>query len=494
MLPSPRPKAPTPGTPLPPPDKLSLREKLCYGFGDLGSCLYWQTFTLYLTFFYTDVFGIGAAAAGTMIAVARILDGFVDIGMGMIADRTQTRWGKFRPFLLWFCLPLAAMGVLTFTVPSLGASGKLVWAYTTYNLLMFLYSSMDIPYTVLLGVLSSDPVERTTLSSIKLVGAYAGGVIISATLLPMAKVGGWLGARTVERGWQLSFVIIGLAAIACYLTTFFNSRERIAPPRAQKTSVLRDLRDAAMNGPWLILMGLTITLAFVSALRGSVTAYYFKYYVGAQAATLPRILFGPAGGTQVWSWESLASAFNTSTQVAAIVGVVLAPAFVRLAGRKAAFVSMYLVFIATTALFYVIRPGQLGLIFGLNLLGSVTGGPIAAVLWAMFADSADYGEWKYGRRATGLAFSANVFCDKQVWGIGSWMALTMMASVGFVPNTVQTASSIHGLILLMSVLPAAFGIPSIILLLFYPLNERRMAQVGADLARRRAADAAPAGA
>ncbi len=180
--------------------------------------------------------------------------------------------------------------------------------------------------------------------------------------------------------------------------------------------------------------------------------------------------------------------FNTSTQVAALVGVVLAPFFVRVAGRKVAFVTMYLAFILSTALFYFLRPDQLLLIFGLNLLGSVTGGPIAAVLWAMFADAADYGEWKYGRRATGLAFSANVFCDKQVWGLGSWMALAMMASVGFVPNAVQTPASIHGLILLMSVLPASFGIPSIILLLFYPLNDARMTQVGADLARRRAAD------
>lgn len=469
-------------------DKLTLREKLCYGFGDLGSCLYWQTFTLYLTFFYTDVFGIGAAAAGAMIGLTRSLDGFFDLVMGMIADRTQTRWGKFRPFLLWFCVPLAVMGVLTFTVPSLGASGKLVWAYVTYNLLMLLYTSMDIPYTVLLGVISSDPIERTTLSSIKLVGAYAGGIIISATLLPMAKVGGWLGAKTVERGWQMSFVIIGIAAVVCYLTTFFTSHERIRPPKAQRTSVLRDLRDAAANGPWLILMALTITLAFVSALRGSVTAYYFKYYVGAQSTTLPSLLFKSAGGTHAWSWESLVSVFNTSTQVAALVGVVLAPFFVRVAGRKVAFVTMYLAFILSTALFYFLRPDQLLLIFGLNLLGSVTGGPIAAVLWAMFADAADYGEWKYGRRATGLAFSANVFCDKQVWGLGSWMALAMMASVGFVPNAVQTPASIHGLILLMSVLPASFGIPSIILLLFYPLNDARMTQVGADLARRRAAD------
>lgn len=474
----------------PSPRLLGFREKSSFGFGNLASCLYWQTFMAYLAIFYTDVFGIGAAAAGTMIGLSRGIDAFFDPVMGMLADRTRTRWGKFRPFLLWFCVPLAVMGVLTFTVPDLGASGKLVWAYVTYNAVMLLYTAINIPYTALLGVISPNPNERTTLVSFQLVGAFAGGIIVSATLLPMSKVGGWLGARTVERGWQMSFVIYGIAAVIFFLTTFFNTRERVSPPRAQKTSVLRDLGDLVTNGPWLIVLATTITFILSGAIRSSVTAHYFKYYVGSQTLTLPSFLPRSAAGTQVWGWESLVSVFNTSNQIASLVGVIMIPFFARIAGRKAAVVSLFIILIASTASFYFLGPDQIPLIFGINLFASVTGGPLVALLWAMYADTADYAEWKRGRRATGLIFSASIFSQKQGWAIGAWVALALMQSVGFVANTAQTPGSLHGLVLLMSVIPASLGALSVVLVLFYPLNEARLSRITSELKERRALEAA----
>lgn len=471
------------------PDALSIREKFSFGFGNLASCIYWQTFMVYLAIFYTDVFGLGAAAAGTMIGLSRSLDAFIDPVMGMLADRTRTRWGKFRPFLLWFCVPLAAMGVLTFTVPGLGSSGKLVWAYATYNAMMLLYTAINIPYTAMLGVISPDPNERTALSSIQFVGAFVGGIIVSATLLPMAKAGGWLGARTVERGWQMAFAIYGVAAVVFFLLTFFNTRERVSPPRAQETSVLRDLGDLVTNGPWLIVLATTITFILSVALRSSVTAHYFKYYVGAQTLTLPPFLPDSVAGTQTWSWESLVSVFNTSNQVASLAGVVAIPFIARIAGRKPAVVTMFIIAIASNASFYFLKPGQLALIFGINLLGSVTSGPLTALLWSMYADTADFAEWKRGRRATGLIFSASIFSQKQGWAIGAWVALALMQSVGFVANTVQTPSSLHGLVVLMSVLPAALSVLSVVVVLFYPLNEARMSQIACDLRKRRALEA-----
>jgi GPH family glycoside/pentoside/hexuronide:cation symporter len=484
-----------PATPIqalqePAPELLGFREKSSYGFGNMASCLYWQTFMVYLTIFYTDVFGIGAAAAGTMIGLSRSADAFFDPVMGMLADRTRTRWGKFRPFLLWFCVPMAVMGVLTFTVPGLGASGKLVWAYVTYNALMLLYTAINIPYIALLGVISPNPNERTALSCIQFVGAFAGGIIVSATLLPMSKVGGWLGARTVERGWQMSFVLYGVAAVVFFLATFFGVRERVSPPRAQRTSVLRDLGDLLTNGPWLIVLATTITFILFGAIRSSVTAYYFKYYIGSQTLTLPAFLPKSAAGTQTWSWESLVSAFNTSNQVASLVGVMMIPAFARIVGRKAAVVVLLVIAIASTASFYFLRPDQLPLIYGINLIGSVTGGPLAALLWTMYADTADYAEWTRGRRATGLIFSASIFSQKQGWAIGAWVALALMQSVGFVANAAQTPTSLHALVLLMSVLPASLGVLSVVLVLFYPLNEARMSQIASDLRRRRALEAA----
>lgn len=461
---------------------LSLREKFSYGFGDLASVLYWQTFMVYLTYFYTDIFGLAAATAGYMLLFSRSTDAFFDPVMGMIGDRTKTRWGKFRPYLLWLCVPFAIFGVLTFTVPNLSTSGKVIWAIITYNGLMLLYTAINIPYTAMLGVLTPNPNERTTLSSIKFVFAFAAGMIVSATVLPMAKL---FGAGNDARGWQLCFVVIGIAAVIFFLITFLNTKERVQPPKAQNTSVARDLGDLFTNIPWLVLLATTITFILYVAARSSVTVHYFKYYVGTQTLDLPAWLPW-VGGKQVWHMESLVSIFNTSGQLASLLGVALLPFYARRVGRKAAFISIFLIAIASTASFYLLRPDQVVLMMGLNLLGSLTGGPLSALLWAMYADTADYAEWKNGRRATGLVFSASIFSQKQGWAIGAWVALGLMASVGFKANVAQTPQSLHGLVLLMSVIPAALGIVSILIVLLYPLNEAKVAQIEADLKTRRA--------
>jgi len=465
-----------------------MREKFSYGFGDLASVLYWQTISAFLAYFYTDVFGIAAASAGTLILLSRSTDAFFDPLMGMIADRTQTRWGKFRPYLLWCCVPMAAMGVLTFTVPDLAPTGKLIWAYVTFNALMLIYTAINIPYTAMLGVISPNPNERTTLSSIKFVGAFSANIIISGTMLPMVKA---LGGQNAARGWQLSFVVIGLAAIVFFLITFLNTRERVVPPKAQKTSMARDLGDLFTNGPWIVLLFTTIAFILFVSLRLIVTVYYFKYYVSDQTITLPSFL-PKVGGTQVWHMEGLVSSFGTTGQFAALIGVMLVPFFARITGRKIAFICLFVVAISCTAGTYLFRPDQLLLIFGINILGSLTGGPLSALLWAMYADTADYAEWKRGRRATGLVFSASIFSTKQGWSLGSWIALVLMSSVGFVANAVQTPQSLNGLVKLMSIYPAAIGVLSLLILMFlYPLNEKRMSAIAADLKQRRAAEAAP---
>jgi GPH family glycoside/pentoside/hexuronide:cation symporter len=398
-------------------ERLSMREKFSYGFGDLASCLYWQTISTYLLIFYTDIFGITALAAGAMLGISRFSDAFLDPVIGMLSDRTKSRWGKFRPFLLWGCVPMAIAGFLTFTVPDFGEKGKLIWAYLTFNALMLIYTTVNIPYTAMLGVISPNPNERTALSSIKFVGAFAGGIIVSATLLPMAKVGGWLGATTVQHGWQMAFVIYGIASVIFFLIVFFNTKERVLPPKAQKTTFGKDLGDLVSNGPWVVLLVSTITFILFVALRGNVTAHYFKYYVGSQTLTLPSFLPKAMAGTQVWGWESLVSMFNTSNQVLSLLGVMLVPFVARILGRKRAFIVLFVIAIASTASFYVLRPDQMLLIFGINAIGSLTGGPLSALLWAMFADTADFAEWKTGRRATGLIFSASIFATKQGWGI-----------------------------------------------------------------------------
>jgi len=455
---------------------LSFKEKISYGFGDLASVLYWQTFMLYFTYFYTDVFLIPAGAAATMFLVSRIWDGVNDPLMGVISDRTKTRWGKFRPYLLWLCVPFAIVGVFTFTVPDFGLTGKLIWAYVTFIAIMMMYTAINIPYTALLGVISADSNERTTVSSVKFLFAFAAGIIVSATLLPMAK---GLGGGNDAKGWQLSFIIYGLAAVIFFLIAFKGTRERVQPPKDQQSSVKKDLYELVTNKPWLILLATTITFILFVAVRSSVTVHYFKYVIGELDLTLPFLK------NRTYNFETLTSAFNTVGQVSSFIGVLLVSWFAKRIGKKKAFVTLFIVAIISTAAFYFLSAKQIGLIFFFQITGSMTGGPLSVLLWAMYADTADYAEWKRGRRATGLIFSASTMSQKFGWAFGAFLALRLMSQVGFEANQAQTPESLNGLILLFSLIPAGLGVLSIILSLLYPLNDKRVEQIGADLAERR---------
>jgi GPH family glycoside/pentoside/hexuronide:cation symporter len=456
--------------------QLKMREKLAYGFGDLASVLYWQTFMLYFTFFYTDVFLIPASAAATMFLVSRIWDGVNDPVMGIIADRTKTRWGKFRPYLLWLCVPFAVVGVLTFTVPAFDMTGKLIWAYVTFILIMMLYTGINIPYTALLGVISPNSNERTTVSSVKFLFAFAAGIIVSATLLPMVKS---LGKGNDARGWQLSFVVYGLAAIVFFLIAFKGTKERVQPPKTQKSSITKDLFELITNGPWLILLATTITFILFVAVRSSVTAHYFKYVIGSQEVKLPFI------DAKTYSFEALVSAFNTIGQIASLLGVLIVSWFARLVGKKRAFIIIFIVAITSTAAFYFLSAQQLALIFLFQITGSLTGGPLSVLLWAMYADTADYAEWKRGRRATGLVFSASTMSQKFGWAFGAFVALNLMSQVGFQANQAQSAESLRGLVLLFSLIPAGMGILSMIIAMIYPLNDKKVAEITSELEKRR---------
>lgn len=748
--------------------KLSLKEKISYGFGDLASVLYWQTFMLYFTYFYTDVFLIPASVAATMFLISRLWDGVNDPLMGIIADRTKSRWGKFRPYLLWLCVPFAIAGVLAFTTPDFGMSGKVIWAYATFFLIMMLYTAINIPYTSLMGVISPNSIERTSVSSVKFIFAFAAGIIISATLLPMTKTLGkgdnsimeakikneqlvvnenkrgvstffitaydsnkgktveeirftvsptdnntpritnpieditlnqnfkqysidlskvfhgsayqdfsfsvkntnselisaninngilvlsevsnqlsgtadlavvasdkkWgdqtetfavsvlnqnntaphivdssevltldsgfekhninlntiftdiendnlqfsaesgnyevikpeinntnlefveikngissltivaddgKGGRTKHtlkvivrnpdennapfitasqtgydvaegfgsysislnemfndvdgdnvqyelvvvneaKGWSRFFMIVGAAAIIFFLITFFGTRERVLPPKNQKTNVKQDLKELVTNKPWLILLATTITFILFVAVRGSVTVHYFKYVIGSQSVALPFI------GEKIYDFVTLTSAYNTIGQISSLLGVVSIPIIASKIGKKKTFMLFFIVAIFSTAILYVLTAKQLGLIFFFQITGSFTGGPLSALLWAMYADTADYAEWKKGRRATGLIFSASTMSQKIGWAVGAYLALTLMSQVGFQPNIDQNPESLRGLLLLFSLIPAALGVVSVIISLAYPLNEKRVAEIEADLTERRKKD------
>ncbi|MBN1118369.1 MAG: MFS transporter [Bacteroidales bacterium] len=741
--------------------KLSLGEKFGYGFGDLASNLFWMTFMLYFTYFYTDVFLIPAYVAATMFLMSRLWDGVNDPLMGIISDRTNTRWGKFRPYLLWICVPFAIIGVLTFTVPDLGMTGKIVWAYVTFILIMMLYTAINIPYTSLLGVISPDSAERTSVSSIKFVFAFAGGIIVSATLLPMTKQlgkndstliqasvsnteltvkeqkkgnarlvviaedskgnkeqtdfsfridpkennlpklkkkisdievikgfsdkeipfedvftgtepeiftfkvesadegvvtaellngkivikekgsgsskitfsakdkkwgetttefyafvnetgnnkpqvidsinsfvlnvgfetfnldlstlindpdgdeitftvesdnekvftpslegstitaiegnkglanvnviakdnrGGFLShsfkvivkyendnppflnaalsdvieevgfsEKTIDiskvfidvdgepieykvqvineaKGWQRTFMIFGAAAILFFLIAFKYTRERVTPSKEQTTSVGKDLLNLVTNKPWVLLLATTITFILFVAIRGSVTVHYFKYVIGNQDLKLPFF------GERTFDFIALASAYNTIGQISSLIGALLVAVFAKLIGKKKAFVTLFIIAIISTGSVFFLTAENLGLIFFLQITGSITGGPLSVLIWAMYADTADYSEWKNGTRSTGLIFSASTMSQKFGWAFGAFLALNLMAQLGFQPNVQQSAESLRGLLLLFTIIPAGLGLLSIFISLFYPLNDKKVKEITDELNLRR---------
>jgi glycoside/pentoside/hexuronide:cation symporter, GPH family len=484
--------------------KLPFREKVGYGFGDLASCLFWQTIMVYLLYFYTDVFGLTAKAAGWMFFVSRVSDAIFDVVIGMTADRTRSRWGKFRPYIMWGAIPLAISAVLSFTTPEFSDTGKLIYAYVTFIAFMFLYSTVNIPYTALLGVISGDPVERADAATSKFIGAFTAGIIVSATALPLAK---YFGEGTDAKGWHVTMMIYAVAAVVFLWITVFSTKERIQPIAKERTDVSSDLADLSRNIPWILLFIVTILFILFVCIRSNVTTHYFKYYVGEQVSPLLAHFFNfflkiinPLkalfGGQQIvlfeethkFGFEVLASAFNTVGQVTSLIGTALIPVIVRLLGRKKAAITLFITALICTGAFYFFKPQDLVLIFVFQALGSISGGPVSAFLWIMYADTADYSEWKTGRRATGLVFSASIMSNKLSWAIGSMVAAFILAQTGFVANVVQNANVLAGLKAMMSIIPVGVGVIAlIILMLFYKLDENTMARVKAELDERRKA-------
>jgi GPH family glycoside/pentoside/hexuronide:cation symporter len=483
--------------------KLSLWEKIGYGFGDLASCLFWSTIMTQLLFFYTDVFGLTGKAAGLMFLISRLLDAVFDVIIGMLADRTKTRWGKFRPYILFGAVPLAVFAVLAFTTPDFGSVGKIVYAYATFITFMFLYSAVNIPYTALLGVISGDTIERTSASSFKFTGAYLSGFIVSATILPLAA---YFGKHDITKGWQMAMIIYAVAAVIFLFITFLSTRERIQPIAKEKTSIADDLSDLSENIPWMLLFSVTILFILFVCIRMSVTTHYFKYYVGEQIVPwLTSLLnffkqniinpiyslFGKpqlalSDMTYKYGFEVLASIFNTVGQGLSLIGVLLVPWFTKVVGRKSAVITLFLGALLFTSSFFLFRPEQVTLILIFQALGSITGGPISALLWVLYADTADYSEWKTGRRATGLVFSASIMSNKIGWAVGSMVAAFILDKTGFIPNVIQNLSVLTGLKSMMSIIPSAVGLLALIILtFFYKLDENTMKKVKIDLEARR---------
>ena len=457
-------------------NKLSLKEKIGYSLGDTASNLFFQTFILFLLYFYTDVFGIPAAAAGTMFLVTRIWDAVNDPIMGMIADRTKSRWGKFRPYLLFLALPFAVVGILTFTTPGFDSTGKLIYAYVTYSLLMMLYTAVNVPYSALMAVITPNSLERTELSSFRFVAAFTGGLIVQAVTMTLVE---YFGNGNEAVGWQWAIgCLSGLAAVL-FIITFLTTEERVHPPATQQTDFKLDLRELFTNKPWLLIAGATVFQLTFMVMRNSSIVYYFKYYVKDQTLNL-------IGYNVDLSFGVFSSSFMMIGSFATILGAILTKWISNKIDKKNTYSWFMMASAVLCALFSLLEPTDVLLIFIFNILISFLWGPVSVLQWAMYTDTADYNEWKNGRRATGLIMSASLFALKLGLTLGGAIVGWILAYYGFIANQDQASETMTGIVLLMSVFPAIFGFIGGIMMLFYPLNNKMMVSIEDDLTKRRA--------
>ena len=442
---------------------LGMREKLSYGVADMGFNFYWANIATFLLIFYTDTFGISAAQAATLLASIKLINAFTDPLIGAVADRTSTRFGKFRPYLVWMSIPLAAAAVLTYTTPDLDADGKLLWAYGSYLAMMVCYTCVNIPYNALSGVMSPDPQERSTINGLRFIFAFGGSTLVTAATPAMVS---WLGAGNDARGWQLTMLAWSVAASLLFLITFLNTRERVAPPPNQKSDVLRDIRDLAANRPWVVLFVLALVIMVTITLRTTTSAYYFKYVVER---------------------PELMATFVPTYMVFAAIGAACTPLLTRFIDKKL----LMIVLMSATALlssaFFLIPAERIDLMFVLQAALGLVLGPKSPLAFSMYADTADYNEWATGRRATAMTFAAATFSQKLGTAVAVSVIGAVFTSLGYVPNAAQTIGSQAGIVWLMSFVPAAFALLAVLVMCLYNLDARLLARIQLELAARKAA-------
>jgi len=442
-------------------EKLSIKEKLGFSAGEYSSSIVWQTLMFFLPVFYTDTFGLTAASVGTMFLVVRFFDAFNDPIMGVIADRTNTRWGKFRPYLLWFAAPYGILAMLMFTTPNFSYTGKLFYAYITYSLMMVIYTIIMIPYNSWVGVISPNSGERTSVSSYKFVMAYLAGITVQALVLPMVE---HFGEGDDAVGYKTTMIILGSISIVFFLITFFVAKERVQPEVKVRSSIKDDFKDLLKNRHWIIVFITSLLLLTYIIIRSGAIMYYFEYYLGQ---------------------KDLASAFMVVGTIATLVGVLPTKWLSSKIGKKNLFVIVLVIIAISQMVFFFASPDDIVLIFAAQIVFSIASGPTMPLVWSMLADTADYSEWKSHRRATGLIFSATNMSIKTGVALGGAAIMWILSAFGYVSNSVQTPEAIIGIKSLMSYIPAIIAAIAIIPLLFYGLNDDKLNTIEADLKARK---------
>ncbi|MGJ8690872.1 MAG: MFS transporter [Thalassotalea sp.] len=504
--------------------KLPFYEKVGYAMGDAAANLVWRGALAYLAVFYTDTFGISAAAAAMLFLVVRLSDGVTDIIMGMIADRTNTRWGKFRPWILWSAPVLGLFMVLCFTTPNFSENGKLAYAYFTYIGLTLAYTVNNVPYSALMGVMTPSDVERTSLSGFRFAGAFAGGLLVMGFLPELVA---YFGEGNDAMGYQYTMYVFAAVLIALMVITFGTTKERVTPkvdetsnlkselfdlsknlpfiimpllamtlffyyrdiysgifffvvmavmtvvikkllrlPTENMTGTQRDMVDLLTNKPWLILLGMGFLTMMFNGIKYGVIAYYFKYHVGS---------------------ELMAGQYFIALLIVSILGALCTGYLAKKFGKRNLFIASLVLSGLITGGLYWVPQGDITALFVIGCAAEFFAAMMPTLFFTMLGDSADYSEWKNGRRATGLIYSAGTFVQKTGGGFAGALVLVVLAGYGYNGMDKTTiAASLPGMQLLMSWIPAAFAFAGAALMLIYPLTSKNNADISNELIKRRA--------
>lgn len=466
---------------------MKLSEKIGYGFGDMSSSMFWKLFSYFLPFFYSNVFGLSLADAGVLMLVTRIWDAVSDPMMGIICDRTKTRWGKYRPYLLFFALPFAVCGILLFTTPE---NGKTLWAYITYICMMTVYTGINVPYGSLLNVMTADSDEKSVLSSYRMFFAYGGSFIALFAWEPLCNLfdkarvvsadaaGGLASISTSPVAWNRAMIVIAACCFIFFILSFLLTKEHV---KSESTvSVGQDLKLLLKNKPWWLLIGAALASNLFNTVRGTTTAYFFADYILKTVEMAPQ-----------WAFLVSASIFLSIGEVANMVGVVIAVPMSKKLGKKSTYmVSMAVLIVLSIAFFFLpaTTGGYWAMLFFQILISTFTG-IISPLVWSMYADVADYSELKDGTASTGLIFSSASMAQKFGGAFGGSAVMWLLAAFGYntVAGAVQTDTAILGLRILMSWGPALVAALSILVVWFYPLTKKKMEGVQAELAVKRGA-------
>jgi sugar (glycoside-pentoside-hexuronide) transporter len=441
---------------------LSFGEKFGYSLGDLAANFVFQAMLALQLDFYTHTFGLTAAQAGTLFLVVGLSVAFLNPVMGVIADRTSTKWGKFRPWLLWTALPFGVICVLAFTTPNFSPGAKLIYAWVMYILLRVIYTVNNVPYASLNAVMTSDPDERTSISTYRQIAANSAGFIIASLAIPMVR---FFGHGNDALGYQLTMGLLSVLSIIFFIVAFATTKERIQPNPQQKSSLSQDLSDLFSNGPFIVLFLATLFYFAAIVVRGSVMLPYFRFV---------------SGNVELFSW------FNGFGLASLLVGVACSTAVSKRMGKRVLFIaSMTLSGLLSAALF-VIPPGGTAAIIGVEVLRQFAFGLSGPLIWSMMGDVADYGEWKTGRRASGTVTSAVVFALWAGLALGGAIPGWLLSGYGFVSQaTVQTPQAQSGILLTASVYAGLAFIASGVSMFFYPINREKNRQIADELTARR---------